>query len=125
MTDISRVERFPGLHKEPGQLVLAERIRRGERRWVTAIPQMIFKARTLSFGGPDGVFKLHDIVVGRNSQLTNAPLSGLSMESFGSGKGPDLGIETCQVGQSFELLVENVSGRDAGFDCLVLGDSVG
>lgn len=109
------------LRKVETRISLAEKIRCGERRWVSCFPQFIFKARKfLVEDSKVGCFVVHNILIGRNSQFGGKPVP---LEVF-AGKDAETNFETCQVGMVFEVLVENVSSHDLGFGVVVVGDTV-
>jgi hypothetical protein len=64
-------------------LLLSETILPGEKRWVIAKPQVVFRAKALTYTGPEHNFVLRAITVGRNWQGANIhPKNGTPMEHF-------------------------------------------
>jgi hypothetical protein len=105
---------------EETRLPLIGSIREGERRWISNYPQTFFRAKGFAIEDAKAeCFVVHDIRVGRNSQLA-AP-GAFPLEALTGDKAAFL-FQTCQVGMVFEMLIENISGRPLSFGILVIGD---
>lgn len=104
------------------QLPLTEKLRGRERRWVSALPQCLFKAKKFLIDDRMGEkFLVHDIRIGRDSQFAAAGPVPLAVFA---GRGAEMNFPTCQVGQVFEMLVENVTHEELAFAVVISGISI-